>query len=76
MFNSRFKGGLSNHLTSGKSPIPPPDDDAEALTILCNAIHYRIDEAHRKLALARLENIAIICDKYICTSALAPWSAI
>ena len=75
MFNSRFKEGLSHYPTSGKPPIPLPDDNAEAVTILCNAIHYRTNEVPNKLASACLENLAIICDKYDCTSALAPWSA-
>jgi len=75
MFSSRFKESLSNQTTSGKPPIPLPDDNAEAFTILCNAIHYRTDEVPRIVALACLENLAIICDKYNCTSALAPWSA-
>lgn len=47
-------------------------DHAEAITILYNAIHYRMDELPREFALACLEDIAVICDKYNCTSALAP----
>ena len=75
MFSSGFKESLSNQATSGKPPIPLPDDNAEAFTILCNAIHYRTDEVPRTVALACLENLAIICDKYNCTSALTPWNA-
>ena len=75
MLNSRFKEGLSNHPPTGKRLISLPDDNAEAFTILCNAIHYRTDQVPRKLTLVCLENIAIICDKYDCTSALTPWSA-
>jgi len=49
MFNSRFKEGLGNCSTSGKLPIPLPDDNAEAFIVLCNAIHYRTDEVPRTL---------------------------
>ena len=76
MFNSRFKEGLSNHPSSGKRLIPLPDDNAEAFTILCNAIHYRTDQVPKEPALVCLEDLAIICDKYDCTSALWPWSTI
>jgi len=63
MSNSRLEEGLTNHPTSGKPPTPLPDDDAKALTISCNAIHYPTDEAHRSRPFARLENLAIICYK-------------
>lgn len=75
MFKSHFKEGLSSYPTSTKPPIPLPDDDAEAFIVLCNAIHYRTDDVPKKLTSTCLENLAIICDKYNCTSALAPWSA-
>ncbi len=75
MFNSQFKEGLSNYPASGKPLIPLPDDNAEAFIVLCNVIHFRTDEVPKKLALTCLHDLAIICDKYNCTSALAPWSA-
>lgn len=77
MFNSQFKEGLgNNHPTPAKPPIPLPDDNAEAVVVLCNVIHLRTSEVPKKLALNCLTDLAVICDKYDCTSALAPWSAI
>lgn len=75
MLNSQFKEGLSNRAVSRGSPIPLPDEDGPAFIVFCAAIHYRTDEVPRKLDLKCLENLATICDKYRCTSALAPWSA-
>ena len=74
MFNSQFKEGLSIRAISRGSPIPLPDEDGPAFLVFCAAIHYQTDEVPRKLDLKCLENLATICDKYRCTSALAPWS--
>ena len=73
MFGSRFKEGLSNLSTTGKAPIPLPDDDMEAFTILCKIIHHQTNEIPRKLTLNCLESLATISDKYDCTKTLAPW---
>ena len=75
MFKSRFKEGLNNHSKSAKPPIPLLDDNAEAVIVLCNAIHLRTSEMPKKLAVACLKDLAVVCDKYDCTSALTPWSA-
>ncbi len=39
MFKSHFKEGLNNDSKSAKPPIPLLDDNAEAVIVLCNAIH-------------------------------------
>ena len=74
ILKSSFREGLSHYPTSAVS-IPLPDDDAEAFIVLCNTIHFRTNDVPEKLTLMCLVNLAIICDKYNCTSALAPWSA-
>jgi hypothetical protein len=72
MFASRFKEGLSNHsIPECPHVIHLPEDDAEAFTILCNVLHFRVDEIPRQPDLICLQNIANICDKYDCCSALA-----
>lgn len=76
MFNSQFREGLSNRTASRGPPIPLPDDDGPAFLIFCAAIHYQTDQVPRNLSLACLENLGIICDKYSCAKALAPWSDI
>jgi len=74
MFNSQFREGLSNRAASRGPPIPLPDDDGPAFVVFCAAIHHQTDEVPKEVTLACLENIGIICDKYSCTKALAPWS--
>ncbi len=59
MSNSQFKEDLSNYPTSGKPSIPLPDDNAEAVIVLCNAIHLRTGEIPKNLALACLEDLAV-----------------
>ena len=71
MLSSRFKEGLRTHATSEKPLIPLSEDDAEAFIILCKVIHHHMDEVPRTLTPTCLEKIAIICDKYNCTRALA-----
>jgi hypothetical protein len=72
MFKSRFKEGLDNARLSPEEPIviSLPEDDAEALTILCNVVHYLMEDVPRCLDPATLEKITILCDKYDCVSAV------
>ena len=74
MFNSRFRESLNLHAVFKRTPIPLPEDDGPAFVLLQVAIHYRTDKLPKKLNLLCLENLAVICDKYSCTSALVPWS--
>jgi hypothetical protein len=72
MLSSQLKEGVGNRSTSGHPfLIPLPEDDAEALTLLCNAIHHR--GIPRNPSLACLKSLAIVCDKYDCVSVFAAW---
>lgn len=75
MLNSKFKAGLSND-NGGleKTPIYLPDEDMDAFTVVCNIIHYRVDEVPEDLPLSCLKNVAIICDKYDMTRSLMGWN--
>ncbi|MCJ1239782.1 hypothetical protein MMC14_007780, partial [Varicellaria rhodocarpa] len=74
IFNSRFKESLSNRPAFEKQSIPLPNDDLEAFTILCNILHHRTFEVPKELAIDRLENLGVICDKYDCTRVFEIWS--
>lgn len=50
-----------------------PEDDAEAIIWLCLILHYRRDIDDR-VSFELLEKLALICDKYDCSSALSSWS--
>ena len=71
MLNSTFREGIAK-TTEGKVTIRLPEDDPEAMTILCRALHHvnRLIPGHLDTAL--LEKIAILCNKYDCTTALTP----
>ena len=72
MLNSQLKEGIGNRSTSGHPfLIPLPEDDAEALTLLCNAIHHR--GIPRNPSLACLKSLAVVCDKYDCVSVFTAW---
>jgi hypothetical protein len=73
MFKSQFAEGLNNHPTSANSVvIPLPDEDEEAFTVICNALHYRMGSTIPNLSTACLENIAVICDKWDFVNAISP----
>lgn len=73
MFRSRFKENISDNKATSASPlcIPLPEEDEEALVILCEVLHFHIDKVPQALSLACLSNIAAICDKWDFTKAIA-----
>jgi hypothetical protein len=74
MLDSQFREGVDNRSTPGRPfLIPLPEDDADALTLLCNVIHHRMDDVARSPSLTCLKSLAIVCDKYDCASVFAAW---
>ena len=74
MLNSSFVEGQALSHKDGTSipTISLPDDDPEAFTWICDALHFkklREDSYDFKF----LENVAVLCDKYDSRQALAPW---
>lgn len=47
-----------------------PEDDADATTILCRVLHFKLDEIPDKPTTVCLENLAYLSDKYRCINAL------
>jgi hypothetical protein len=76
MFKSQFKEGLSNNSSTSEAPrvIQLSDDDEEAFIFLCNLLHYRRSNVPLKLTVDCLSNLAIICDKWDLTPAVAPFA--
>lgn len=73
MFSPRFKEGSS--LNSGcPSEVPLPEDDPEAMTLLCNCLHFRTDHIPRNVEFSLLKALALICDKYDVAKAILAWS--
>lgn len=72
MFGSRFMtdGGLS---VVDPPEIPLPDDDLEAITLLCFALHcHGLSDIAVPATL--LQGLAIICDRYDCAVAIQAWT--
>ncbi len=67
MFASRFKEGLSSNPPPSTTPLVAlPDDDVEALTLLCKMAHHQTRDVPKCPRTACLEKFAIVCDKYDC----------
>ncbi|KAL8709611.1 MAG: hypothetical protein Q9220_005703 [cf. Caloplaca sp. 1 TL-2023] len=74
LFQPRFKEGLA--LSSSKATqIALLDDDADAVTWLCHALHHHPDLDHEP-ELTICEQVAYLCDKYQCARAFLSWSRI
>lgn len=58
---------------SGSKVVCLPDDDVEAFTWYCNALHFR-KRYNDKISFALFEKLAILCDKYDSSQALDVWS--
>lgn len=69
MLNSSFEEGIAK-ATKGSVAIPLPEDDAEAMTIICRALHNINDLVPEQLSSTLLEEIAVLCNKYDCARAL------
>lgn len=64
----------------GLSTISPPsirlkDDDPDAMHYMLAVLHYRRD-VNQELPLPLLKELALLCDKYDCSTALSPWAQI
>lgn len=73
MFSPHFKE------VSALSPVHPsevvlPEDDPDAMTLLCNCLHFQTDKIPRDLKFPLLKALAILCDKYDAAKAISPWS--
>ena len=72
-----FDAMLGPHFSEGQPSkeafpkgIPMPDDDARAMTTLCNVIHHRNDILPDIFEPAALADLALVADKYDCVLAL------
>lgn len=74
MLRPNFLEGGERSETNPKS-IALPEDDPEAVTWVCHAIHFQ-DDIEEEISLELIEKIAVFCDKYNCSRALASWSTV
>lgn len=72
MFSPKFSEG-SILLSAGRNEIPLPEDDYEAMTWICEVLHFR-PNVTTDISFELLEKIAVLCDKYDLVAALKAWS--
>ena len=54
--------------------ISLPEDDFEAMVLICKVIHFQYTLDLKLLTLPLLQKVAVLCDKYDLSRALASWS--
>ncbi|CAO2655386.1 Nn.00g104500.m01.CDS01 [Neocucurbitaria sp. VM-36] len=75
MFSSSFREG-HELLQEECVVVELEDDDASLMNILLNVLHYQAGYEDHVIDAEKLARLAIHCDKYDCTKALAPWVSI
>ena len=68
LLSPRFREGQTHHDES--NPLELPDDQAEAMELMCKLAHHKISKASTILA-SRLQALVVVCDKYDCLGPFA-----
>ena len=69
MLSPHFKEG-STLFAQSKVSISLPEDDPDAMVILCKALHMRFDMRAEEISAATLLKIGVVADKYDCSLGL------
>lgn len=69
MLSPHFKEG-STLSAQSKVSIPLPEDDPDAMVILCKALHMRFDMRAEEISAETLLKIGVVADKYDCSLGL------
>ncbi|TVY71521.1 hypothetical protein LSUE1_G005374 [Lachnellula suecica] len=75
MFGPRYKEGSDLNLNC-PTEVSLPEDDPEAMTLLCNCLHFRTDHIPRNIEFPLIKALAILCDKYDTGKAISAWSVL
>ncbi|KAF5702947.1 hypothetical protein FGLOB1_9320 [Fusarium globosum] len=70
MFGPNWKEGHDMHGRGSPFDLSLPDDNANALKIICSIIHYQNEEIPRTLTASDVFAVAVAADKYDCVNAL------
>ncbi|KAK3652961.1 hypothetical protein LTR56_004909 [Elasticomyces elasticus] len=75
MFSPRFEG-QALQTAEPYLEVPLPEDDGEAMEIMCEVLHHRNDRVPKSADGQEhlIANVAELCDKYDCLEALKPTS--
>jgi len=72
MFGPQWAEGQALSFTN-PSNVRLPNDDPDAMQCMLSVLHHRRDLT-QKLPLPVFKKVALLCDKYDCSSALSPWA--
>lgn len=75
MFNGNFSEGQSLSTVTPKKVLLP-DDDPEALILLCRITRMQASKLAEGIDLSPLADFAVLRDKYQCTEAVTFWSKV
>ena len=75
MFGPHFSEGQDLR-ADGLKEVSMPDDDSNALEIVCNIIHLRNDAVPETLSPTEVLNVAVVADKFDCVVAMKHASAL
>jgi hypothetical protein len=70
MFGPLYMEGQRSGLTGSKKEIPLPEDDVDAMTIICAVIHHRNDLIPEEMSSSEVLQLSVVADKYDCKVAL------
>ncbi|KAL2068131.1 hypothetical protein VTL71DRAFT_16229 [Oculimacula yallundae] len=70
MFGPEWKEGYNMLNRDGPVELLLPEDNADALKIICTVIHHQNDKVPQTLAAADILEVATAADKYDCVNAL------
>ena len=72
LFTSGFREGVD---PSPRRCVPLPEDNGEALLLVCSVVHHHAEIESGLLGVDALENVATLVDKYDMSKTLRTWSA-
>ena len=73
-----FATMLGPYFAEGQAKNPSitlPEDDVEAMTWLCKALHFKLTANERLISFGLGRKLATLCDKYDTSVAISSWSA-
>lgn len=73
-----FATMLGPYFAEGQAKNPSitlPEDDVEAVTWLCKALHFKLSANERLISFRLGRTLATLCDKYDTSVAISNWSA-
>lgn len=73
LVSPKYAEGMALSSSTDVRQIALPDDDPEALILICHALHHR-RITPRQISFELLGKAAVICDKYDMATGLTPWS--